>query len=201
MYRLILASESPRRKELLNRIGIPFQVFPVNISEIPDKTLNPAHQILEIAGRKARAAVNLLKEQGDIGPFILLAADTEVIFNGSLLGKPSSEGEAIQTLKRLSGQTHEVITAVQVIDSLSGNCHSHIETTKILFKTLSEDEICNYVATQEPMDKAGSYGIQGHAGQWVERIDGDFDNVVGLPVKAVAALIQSQGWRFTDELR
>lgn len=198
MHRLILASESPRRKDLLHKAGIRFQVFPVKVSEIPDKTLNAGEQILDIAGRKARAAFEELSKRGNDSPFVVLAADTEVIFEGVPLGKPSSPEDAIRTLLRLSGRVHEVITAVRMIDSSSGKAHSHIETTRVRFRNLPEKEIRDYVETGEPMDKAGSYGIQGLGGKLVEKIEGDFDNVVGLPVKAVLGIFNENGWRFAE---
>lgn len=198
MLRLILASESPRRKDLLHKAGIRFQVFPVKVSEIPDKTLNAGEQILDIAGRKARAAFEELSKRGENSSFVVLAADTEVIFEGAPLGKPSSPEDAIRTLLRLSGRVHEVITAVQMIDSSTGKTHSHLETTQVRFRPLSETEIRDYVATGEPMDKAGSYGIQGLGGKLVETIEGDFDNVVGLPVKAVLHLFEKNGWSFRE---
>ncbi|HRO67741.1 MAG TPA: Maf family protein [Pseudobdellovibrionaceae bacterium] len=198
MHRLILASESPRRKDLLHKAGIRFQVFPVKVSEIPDKTLNAGEQILDIAGRKARAAFEELSKRGNNSPFVVLAADTEVIFEGVPLGKPSSPEDAIRTLLRLSGRVHEVITAVRMIDSSSGKAHSHIETTRVRFRSLPEKEIRDYVETGEPMDKAGSYGIQGLGGKLVEKIEGDFDNVVGLPIKAVLGIFNENGWRFAE---
>ncbi|MBX3032724.1 MAG: septum formation protein Maf [Bdellovibrionaceae bacterium] len=195
MRHLILASESPRRKELLQNAGFRFQVVPVKVSEIPDKNLNVNEQILEIAGRKARAAFEDLRGRFK-EPFVVLAADTEVILDDGPLGKPSSPEDAVRTLKNLSGRVHEVITAVWMIDSSSGKAVSHLETTKVFFRTLSETEIRDYVATGEPMDKAGSYGIQGLGGRLVERIEGDFQNVVGLPVGAVKKMIQQNDWSF-----
>lgn len=200
MHRLFLASASPRRRELLARAGLRFTVYPLKVSEIPDENLNAEAQILDIAGRKMRAAYAELSAElssGKIRPFVVLAADTEVILDGAPLGKPSSDEDAVRTLTRLSGRVHDVITAVCMIDSSLGKPLSLIETTKVFFRTLSEKKIRDYVATGEAADKAGSYGIQGKGGALIERIEGDFDNVVGLPVKSVMKMIADHGWEFT----
>lgn len=188
MKPLILASESPRRKQLLSEAGFSFDVVPVKISEIPNKNLNVNEQILDIARRKARAALPLLKASRT-EPFIVLTADTEVIFGGGPLGKPQDREDAFRILRLLSGKYHEVLTAVCVVESSTGNELSHVETTKIYFKNLSDAEIWTYIDTGEPMDKAGAYGIQGQGRAFVEKIDGPFDNVVGLPVEAVKNLL------------
>lgn len=177
-------------------------VFPVKVSEIPDENLNADEQILDIARRKSTAAFDLLNSstvalpEGFSRPFVVLGSDTEVIFEGRPLGKPSSQEDAVRTLQRLSGRSHEVITAVCLIDSSREKPVSHIETTRVEFRPLPEKEIRDYVATGEPMDKAGSYGIQGLGGRLVERIDGDFDNVVGLPIAALKRVFAREGWSF-----
>lgn len=195
MYKLILASESPRRRELLASAGFSFQVSPVKVSEFPDKSLNVQQQILDIAGRKARAAYTELRQKLD-SPFVVLAADTEVILDGSPLGKPHDDQNAAEVLRRLSGRQHEVLTALHLIESSTGKAISHLETTTIVFRDLQDSEIQGYIATGEHRDKAGSYGIQGKASAFVEKIEGDFENVVGLPVKALRSLIAEQGWIF-----
>lgn len=195
MHRLILASASPRRKELLRKVTPHFRTLPLKISEIPDESLNVDEQILQIARRKSRAAVQ--EVQASLSePFVILSADTEVVLDGRTLGKPSSPEDATQTLLRLSARSHEVKTALVLFDSVSGEEISHLETTFIRFRTLSREEIEAYVATGDPLDKAGSYGIQGKAGDFVEKIDGDFDNVVGLPVQVLARIVQAKGWEF-----
>nr|BFD61731.1 Maf family nucleotide pyrophosphatase [Bdellovibrio sp. HM001] len=188
MKPLVLASESPRRKQLLSEAGFSFDVVPVKISEIPNKNLNVNEQILDIARRKARAALPLLKASRT-EPFIVLTADTEVIFGGGPLGKPQDREDAYRILRLLSGKYHEVLTAVCAVESSSGKELSHVETTKVYFKNLSDAEIWTYIDTGEPMDKAGAYGIQGQGRAFVERIEGPFDNVVGLPVEAVKNLL------------
>lgn len=188
MKPLILASESPRRKQLLQEAGFLFNVFPVKVSEIPNKNLNANAQILDIAGRKARAAFSELKAQGK-EDFIILAADTEVIFDGGPLGKPQDREDAFRILRRLSGKAHQVLTAVYLIEGPVGNELSQVETTSVIFKNLSDEEIWTYIDTGEPMDKAGAYGIQGLGRQFVEKFEGPFDNVVGLPMGLVTELL------------
>ncbi|MBO9667427.1 MAG: septum formation protein Maf [Bdellovibrio sp.] len=188
MKTLILASESPRRKQLLQEAGFSFDVASVKVSEIPDKNLNVNEQILDIARRKARAGFADQTSRGN-SDFILISADTEVIFGGGPLGKPADKDDAFRILKLLSGKVHDVITAVCMMESPGGRELSHVETTKVFFKTLSDDEIWTYIESGEPMDKAGAYGIQGLGRKFVERIEGPFDNVVGLPVQAVKNLL------------
>ncbi|MNJ92791.1 Septum formation protein Maf [compost metagenome] len=189
MHQIILASESPRRRQLLSEAGFSFDVVPVKVSEIPDKNLNVNDQILDIAGRKSRAAFADLKSrlQND---FIVISADTEVIFGGGPLGKPVDTEDAVRILRLLSGNVHEVITAVSMVSSHNGKTLSQTETTRVFFKELSDEEIRNYIATGEPMDKAGAYGIQGLGGKFVEKIEGPFDNVVGLPVDLVRKMLK-----------
>lgn len=198
MHRLILASESPRRREILQRGGFRFTVFPVKVSEIPDENLNVDEQILDIARTKLDEAFRQLTRTSveNSSPFVVLSADTEVIWEGRPLGKPSSPDDAASTLRRLSGHAHDVKTAVWFLDSLTGKKVSHIETTRVFMRPLSESVISDYVATGDPMGKAGSYGIQSGGKILVDRIEGDFDNVVGLPLAAVAKIIAREGWTF-----
>lgn len=185
---LILASESPRRKQLLSEAGFNFEVVAPKVSEIPNENLNINDQILDIAERKAREGYSLLKSN-DRSNFILISADTEVIYAAKPLGKPQSPEDAFRILRLLSGVSHEVKTAVCIINSNNGKMLSRIETTKIQFKILTEKEIWDYIATGEPMDKAGAYGIQGLGRAFVTHIDGSFDNVVGLPIELVRNLL------------
>jgi septum formation protein len=188
--KLILASESPRRRELLKKAGYEFDVVPSKVSEIPNKNLNVHDQILDIAERKARAAFGQIQTQLN-EPFVVLAADTEVIFENSPLGKPQSPADAHRILRLLSGISHPVITGVCVLDSRSGKAVSQSETTLVYFRHLNDQEIWDYIQTGEPMDKAGAYGIQGGGGKFVEKFEGPFDNIVGLPMDLVQRMLKS----------
>ena len=186
---LILASESPRRRQLLSEAGFVFSVVPVKVSEIPNKNLNTNDQILDIARRKVRAAYAHLKSS-HTGAFLVLSADTEVIFDKAPLGKPQDAADACRLLRLLSGKTHEVLTAVAIINSQTEKEFSQVETTQIVFRDLTDEEISQYVQTGDPLDKAGAYGIQSGGGKFVAEIRGPFDNVVGLPLKLVRELIR-----------
>jgi septum formation protein len=197
MKQLILASQSPRRSEILKKAGYQFVSFPVYVSEIPNKNLSLDGQILDIAGRKAKAVFELLKGRNPpLAEGVVLTADTMVCFNSIALGKPENEKIAFDYLNLLSGQKHEVKTAVCLLDLGTGEEVSHIETTHVYFRQLSEPEILDYIATGEPMDKAGAYAIQGIGAKFVEKFEGDFDNVVGLPLQATEKLFRLKEWSF-----
>lgn len=204
---LVLASESPRRKDLLERAGFSFHVFSVKVSEQLEKNLTDKlsldEQIIEIAKRKALASLKAYKSSKDQG-FLILAADTMVILDRTPLGKPESEEQAYRFLKDLSGREHEVKTAVILAEgpvSFSGLSADHlilrqgIDTTRVLFRHLSDKEIREYIQTKEPMDKAGAYGIQGLGGNFVEKFVGAHDNVVGLPIEVVKKLLNEGRWK------
>ena len=185
MYEIKLASASPRRHQLLKEAGVEFQIVSVNVSEFPDKNLNAKEQILDIARRKARAGMDaLLKSDSTFRPpFVVVGADTEVIFGGGPLGKPADGMEATKVLRLLSNQTHTVLTAICFIESTEQNEWSHVETTAVTFRKLSEEEIAEYIATGDPFDKAGSYGIQSELSRkFIHSMQGQLDNVMGLPV-------------------
>jgi septum formation protein len=193
MYQLVLASESPRRKEILESAGFIFEVVPVKVSEIPDKNLNVDEQILDIAGRKSKVAFSLVKTMLD-KPFVLLAADTMVVYHDQALGKPNNPQEAYDFLKLLSGQTHEVKTAVVLVESRGGAQASHLETSRVIFRKLSDREIWTYIQSGEPLDKAGAYAIQGQGRNFVQELIGDYNNVVGLPLKSFENLLAKMNW-------
>ncbi len=197
MKQLILASQSPRRSEILKKAGYQFASFPVYVSEIPNKNLSLDEQILDIAGRKADAVVAQLKA-GPSTPKdqVILTADTMVCFGAKALGKPENEDEAFEFLRLLSGRRHQVKTALCLVDLGTGESASHIETTDVFFRNLSDSDIRSYIATGEPMDKAGAYAIQGIGAKFVEKFEGDFDNVVGLPLHALEKLFTLKGWIF-----
>ena len=170
---LILASASPRRKELLEKFGVPFVIRAADI----DETMNPARSPYDEVGRVSRLkAMATPRESEDI----LIAADTIVVCEGKVLGKPRDEAEAAQMLGLLSGRDHQVMTGCTVLRG--DHSVTFTEVTDIHFRELSEKEIARYVASGEPMDKAGSYGIQGGAALFCERMVGDYYNVMGLPV-------------------
>jgi septum formation protein len=193
MQKLVLASQSPRRKELLSRAGFKFTVLSIQISEIPDENLNLQDQIEDLARKKAEACLNsgkLAKGQS----YLILSSDTVVVLDGQILGKPPGRPENAQGLRRLSGRKHSVITSVCLLDVDSGQVALGHSTSKIEFRELSDDEILAYVATGEGLDKAGGYGIQGAAGRFVASLDGPMDTVVGLPIALVEKLLNENGW-------
>jgi len=170
---LILASASPRRQELLKLYGIPFTVRVADIDETMDPNLAPRDEVARVSRLKALAVP---REEDDI----VVAADTIVVCQGKTLGKPHSEEEAKAMLWLLSGRDHQVMTGCTVLRG--EKCETFTEVTDLHFRELSQREIDRYVAGGEPMDKAGAYGIQGKAAKFIEGIEGDYYNVVGLPV-------------------
>ncbi len=171
--RLILASASPRRKELLGLFGIPFTIRVADI----DETMDPAKLPFDEVGRVSRAkALAVPRDPGDI----VIAADTIVVCEGRVLGKPRDEAEAAAMLRLLSGRDHQVMTGCTVLTE--ERCETFTEVTDLHFHSLGEREIVRYIASGEPMDKAGAYGIQGGAALFCEKMSGDYYNVMGLPV-------------------
>ena len=170
---LILASASPRRQELLKLFGIPFIVRVADIDETMDPAASAYDEVARLSREKALAVT---REAGDI----VIAADTIVVCEGRVLGKPHSEEEAFAMLSLLSGRDHQVMTGCTVL--LGERAETFTEVTDLHFRELSEKEIRRYVASGEPMDKAGAYGIQGGAALFCEKMDGDYYNVMGLPV-------------------
>lgn len=170
---LILASQSPRRKDLLRLFGIPFTVRVADIDETMDSALPAAEAVAAISRKKAYAVARQANE-------ILIAADTIVVVDGRILGKPRSVQDAVQMLRLLSGRDHQVMTGVTVL--CDGRETVFTEITDLHFRELSDHEILRYVQSGEPMDKAGAYGIQGGAALFCEKMAGDYYNVMGLPV-------------------
>jgi MAF protein/D-tyrosyl-tRNA(Tyr) deacylase len=181
---LILASASPRRRALLEEVGLRFTVEPVDVDESADLPPDPAEHARVLAERKAHAAADGRREG------IIVAADTIVVLGGRVYGKPAGESEAMRMLGDLAGREHTVITGVCVLDAASGRRRSTVVSTLVRFHALSRDEIRRYVATGEPLDKAGAYAIQGRGALLVAGIEGDWSNVVGLPVGAMLDLIE-----------
>ena len=185
--KLILASRSPRRQELLRQVGLSFEVMinPVDETVLPG--IPPTEAVAELAYRKAMAVAAHLSEG------IVIGADTVVVHRGKILGKPLDIDAAINTLKSLSGTDHLVITGFSVIDCAAGRLLKASETTLVFFRRLSDAQIEAYVRSGEPMDKAGSYGIQGLGAVLVDRIAGCYFNVVGLPLSSLAEVLRQFG--------
>lgn len=181
--RFILASQSPRRRELLDRLGIPFVCVPAEFEERCDPTLPPQLAVSELARHKA-AAVRRRCGQNDW----VLAADTMVVCGGRMLGKPANTEQARQMLRSLSGAWHEVMTGLALI-APSGRLWQGVEITRVHVLAMDDRAIDAYIATGEPMDKAGAYGIQGGAAAYIDRIEGSYDNVVGLPLARLRAML------------
>jgi len=192
---LVLASASPRRQELLRNTGIPFTVYPANIPELPLAEESPRACAERLAREKARAV--LRQQPGKL----VLGADTIVVVDDEILGKPRDEADAMRMLRLLSGRTHQVITGVCLVGALrtenqkleAGFEDTRSESTLVSMATLSAEDIHSYIASGEPMDKAGAYAIQGTASRWIPRIEGDYFNVVGLPVALVQRMLQEHG--------
>lgn len=170
---VILASQSPRRRELLGLFRIPFTVRAADIDETMDPALPAEQEVARVSRGKAMATPAKAED-------VVIAADTIVVCNGKTLGKPKSKEQAVEMLTMLSGRDHQVMTGLTV--RKGDTCRTVTEITHLHFRKLSQREILDYVATGEPMDKAGAYGIQGGAALFVERLDGDYYNVMGLPV-------------------
>jgi len=186
---IILASNSPRRRELLEQVGIQFTADPADVDEsrLPDEP--PEVYATRLALEKAQATASRHKDG------LVLGADTVVAVNGFILGKPASTFDAEDMLAKLSGVTHRVVTGVAIVDASTGRAETACATTSVRIKRLSPEAIKAYVATGEPMDKAGGYGIQGRAAVFVTGIDGCYSNVVGLPLSVVADMLETFGWR------
>ena len=180
---LILASASPRRRELFGFTGIPFEAVSLDVDEAC--TGNGETRVAELAYRKAIAAARLYPNR------IILAADTLVQVNDEVLGKPENQAEAKEMLKKLSGKWHQVFTGVCLI--CGEHAQTQVDKTDVLFSELTQELIDGYVATGEPMDKAGSYAVQGRGGMFVEALNGSYSNVIGLPLALVRKMLETAG--------
>jgi septum formation protein len=185
--KLLLASASPRRAEILRAVGWPFEACPVNIDESPQPSENPVAYVERLAREKAEAAMT------QRAPRIVLGADTIVVAGGEMLGKPRDEQDARRMLRLLSGRWHDVLTGVALLRAGEKvELRVAHETTRVRFGVISDREIDWYVATGEPLDKAGAYAVQGRAALFIEAIDGDYWNVVGLPIRLVYRLARGE---------
>ena len=182
---LVLASASPRRQELLRNAGIAFVARPTDIPETPNRDEAPRAFAERMAREKALAAFG--RQPKDF----VLGADTIVVVDSEILGKPRNSTDAVRMLRSLSGRTHQVMTGVCLLGYEFEDVRS--ETTTVTMNVLSEDHIHSYISSGEPMDKAGAYAIQGRASRWISRIEGDYFNVVGLPVSLVYRMMREHG--------
>jgi septum formation protein len=186
---LVLASASPRRRELLSQAGFSFEVRPAHIPEDLREGEDPIAYVTRLAREKAEAVFRELTNGGSAdGALVVLGADTTVTLDNHILGKPEDAADAARMLRVLSGRSHHVITGVAVVTSNGAEVAA--EMTAVRFLTLTDAEIAAYVATGEPMDKAGAYAIQGLAARWIPRVEGCYFNVVGLPLALVSTLLE-----------
>ncbi|MGE0823216.1 MAG: nucleoside triphosphate pyrophosphatase [Candidatus Binatia bacterium] len=184
---LILASASPRRRELLETARVLFSIIPSNASEEPLPDEAPAAYALRVAREKAKAIAQQHPDHW------ILGADTIVVVNNEILGKPKDPADARRMLRLLSGQTHQVMTAFALIDEEGREYASQVVTSTVTFKPLTDSRIESYLATREPFDKAGAYAIQGQGAVLVERVEGSYTNIVGLPIDEVLVVLRAAG--------
>ena len=182
--KLVLASSSPRRVEILRTVGWPFEACPVDIDEARQPHEEAVSYVERLAQEKARSAAGVLGRDSTI-----VGADTVVVIDAETLGKPRDEDDARRMLRKLSGQWHQVLTGVALINGTPSAIRVAHETTEVKFATMSEDEIAWYVSSGEPLDKAGAYAIQGLGARFIEGIRGDYFNIVGLPVRLLYQLV------------
>ncbi len=180
-FRLILASGSPRRRELLTKMGYTFEIIKPDVDEHVKGLARDVVRVL--SQRKAEAAAR------DVHSGVIIASDTLVSLDGAALGKPEDEADARRMLHMLSGRTHEVFTGVTIIDTDHHRAQTRVVRTGVQFRNLTDAEIDQYISTGEPMDKAGAYAIQGGAGAFVEAYDGSYENVIGFPVDDIQAML------------
>ena len=202
MSQIILASQSPRRKELLEQIGLEFEICPAKGEEIITKSI-PEEVVMELSKQKAEEVAAMVTSFGENhkeittpSDILVIGADTVVAYDGKILGKPSDEADAKRMLTMLSGNTHSVFTGVTlVLIDKTGRAGELVfyEKTDVKMHAMTEAEIDRYIATGEPMDKAGSYGIQGKCAIYIEKIDGDYNNVVGLPITRIYQELKNIG--------
>jgi septum formation protein len=183
MKNLVLASQSPRRRELLAILGHEFSVVPSSIDEIPAPGEAPEEYVVRVAREKG------VEVASRVAGSIVLSADTVVTIDGEILGKPRDKEDAFRMLKKLSGREHHVYTAVTVVNQIRGDILEGLESTRVWFKTLTDAEILDYLSREDVFDKAGAYAIQGYAGIYIPRIDGNYFNVMGLPLPLVHELL------------
>lgn len=198
-HTIFLASQSPRRRELLKSIELDFTVRPSTVDEVIDYNAAPDALVLDLAGQKADDVYESLHKEHK-HPFLVIGADTMVILDGRLMGKPVDDADAKKMLSDLSGKTHSVYTGVRIIksdldleDKTQKTVLNAVEQTLVTFRKLEESEIEAYIATREPMDKAGAYALQGIGSALVTRVEGCYTNVIGLPIPTVVSMLRELG--------
>ncbi|MBI5206161.1 MAG: septum formation inhibitor Maf [Candidatus Firestonebacteria bacterium] len=184
MKKIILASASPRRRELLSQIGLKFKVYPASLIENKIIAQTPEKTVLKIALKKAKQVSELFLNE------IVIGADTIVVYKNKILGKPENTQEAIEMLSLLSGNTHKVLTGIAIINKAKKIILNDFEKTYVSMRKINLKEIINYVRTGEPMDKAGAYAIQGEGQKFILNIDGSYSNVVGLPLEKLETMLR-----------
>src|SRR6185369_367320 len=185
--RIVLASGSPRRRELLAAMGVAFEVVTSDVDETVDCHDGPADFALQLASRKARAVAYRL------GEGLVIGGDTVVELDGEIFGKPVDAADATAMLGRLAGRSHRVVTGLAVLDAATGELREEAATSVVRMRAFAADEIAAYVASGEPFDKAGAYAVQGLGGRLVAAVDGELDTVIGLPVKTLSRLLADFG--------
>jgi septum formation protein len=191
--KLILASASPRRTEILRDAGFTFEVIPVHVDETRFSGESATNYVSRLASSKANLVAQTLA--GKKEKAFVIGADTVVVAGRHIIGKPRDAADARRILRLLSGKTHKVLTGVFVVSVPSEKESHHVEETRVQFLRLSDVDIRDYLATREPFDKAGAYGIQGAGGKFVRRIEGCYFNVMGLPLSRVSTMLRDAGWR------
>jgi septum formation protein len=200
---LYLASQSPRRRELLQQIGVPHQVVSADVTEVPRTQESPSHYVQRLAREKAEAGLISVKRLS-LSPKPVLGADTIVVINNEILEKPQSQEHAAEMLRKLAGATHQVMTAVAIIADdmfvegvlVEKRCEIKLSVTDVVFRSLSEHEITAYWESGEPRDKAGGYAIQGLGAVFVQQIRGSYTGVVGLPIEQTVLLLDEFAVRY-----
>ncbi|MBD3170526.1 MAG: septum formation protein Maf [candidate division Zixibacteria bacterium] len=187
--RILLASTSPRRKKVLELLGLDFDVYKPRIDETPPAGVLPSDYAEAMAVKKVKNAL-----ENDVNNRVIIGADTVVILGERILGKPADEAEAAKMLRSLRGKEHIVITAVAMNIKKAGKVIFSHESTRVLFKRFTDEHLYEYIDSGEPLDKAGSYGIQGMGSVLVEKINGELDNVIGFPLNCLAKMLLSQGY-------
>jgi septum formation protein len=195
---IYLASASPRRQELLRQLGIEFDVMPSNILEVREAGEAPAQYVTRVAGDKARRVAQLVRERG-LPAHPVLGADTEVVLDGEILGKPENAAHGTDMLRRLAGRTHEVLSGVCVWHREKE--YTALSTSRVTFRPLTEQEIAQYWQTGEPLGKAGAYAIQGRAAAFIAKLEGSYSGVMGLPLYELDNILKSLQAKVPDAPR